>query len=114
MSLQQGQKDVGEYSDIILFFFRKPLLNLVFQIFMSTQDMIDFHAELLNRCLNFLGMDEEENEFKGLGLTEDAKEMMKEVTGKSSGSSRKVQHSNPIEFLKLHGNMTQKDRLEVK
>ncbi len=56
-------------------------------IFMSTQDMVDYHADLFARCLNNL---------------ED-----------SEGEDNALDSRASIEFLRLHGSMTQADRQNV-
>jgi len=51
-------------------------------IFMATQDMVDFHGELLDRCLNWSGDSEDDS-------------------------------NRHVEFLRLHGSMSQADRMRV-
>jgi ERCC4-related helicase len=82
--------------------------------------MVDFHSELLGRCLNDHGkVPKKKKNFKfgKLQLTDDAQEVLgqdnnfdnqeKEEEGESE------EEFDDIELLKLHGSMTQKDRMEV-
>ena len=90
---------------------------------MATQDMVDFHCDLLERCLN--GGDEpsegEDDEEEGLEdnpeVTDDAKAVMqanKISLGKRDKGKKSSRVSQPkINLHKLHGSMKQKDRLEV-
>lgn len=61
--------------------FSKPRKLL---IFMATQDMVDYHSELLDRCLNERNNEEEAEPKK-----------------------------RPLKLLKLHGSMEQKERLRI-
>jgi len=89
-------------------------------VFLSTQDMVDFHCELFDRCLNSDatgpaagGADvnaEDEGEEE---ITEDAKEVMKLNKISLEKNKKKTKVGSKIELLKLHGSMKQKDRLEV-
>ena len=84
-------------------------------VFLSTQDMVDFHCELFERCLNSTessnDQEEEENEEE---ITQDAKDVMK-LNRISLKKDQKPASSSvrKIEFLKLHGSMKQKDRMDV-
>lgn len=87
-------------------------------VFMSTQDMVDFHCELFDRCLNdqdHEDMDEDsEEEEHHLPLNEDAKKLFGNISlGKTKTPRRKRPAKTPLHLLKLHGSMEQKDRLQI-
>ena len=93
--------------------FTKPRKILVF---CSTQDMVDFHLELFERCLNRLQdeNDIEDNSEDDLEITEDAKAMMPEKAKNIlKKKEQKWSSKKKIELLKLHGSMAQKDRTQV-
>ena len=82
-------------------------------IFMPTQDSVDYHSELLGRCLNSTSSktesentSDQENEF-----TTEAKEFLKAENAPSNES--KSSNFKDIELFKLHGSMSQKDRMDV-
>ena len=85
-------------------------------IFMPTQDSVDYHCELLGRCLNIPNtkrrtndINDEENE-----LTSDAKEFLgANKLNDTDIDENKVNTLKQIKMFKLHGSMSQKDRMEV-
>ncbi len=80
-------------------------------IFMSTQDMVDYHGELLDRCLNLTSSSgRENNKRKNMPLSEDAESL---VNGLHTPAEKNVDDDDAIPFLRLHGSMQQKDRNEV-
>lgn len=81
--------------------------------------MVDYHAELLGRCLNdHTKPPKKKSKFSKLHLTSDAREVL-EQDGFDEGIENEEEDQDEedefddIEFLKLHGSMTQKDRMEV-
>ena len=99
--------------------FSKPRKILVF---MSTQDMVDFHHELLDRCLNNNHQEEDEEEEKE-DYDENTKEMIEKMNmvvdagkkqeKKKNVSTIKQQQKQQLKLFKLHGSMDQKDRLKI-
>ena len=93
--------------------FSKPRKLLVF---MATQDMVDFHCELFDRCLNKDdGQDEQESEEEEpLDYNEDARQVMGNMRhAEKPQRPPKKAASRPLKLLKLHGSMDQKDRLKI-
>ena len=81
-------------------------------VFMPTQDSVDYHCELLSRCLNnTIIKDSQQVESEEDELTSDAKHIL--GRDKLSNKENKTPTVNEIEMLKLHGSMSQKDRMEV-
>merc|ERR1719195_528097 len=99
--------------------FSKPRKNVEF---MSTQDMVDFDHELLDRCLNNNHQEEDEEEEKE-DYDENTKEMIekknmvvdagKKQEKKKNVSTIKQQQKQQLKLFKLHGSMDQKDRLKI-
>lgn len=88
--------------------FSKPRKLLVF---MATQDMVDFHRELFDRCLNT--QDEEDaNEEDDMDLNEDAKKVMGQMNMNLTKNKNKVKR-RPIKLFKLHGSMEQRNRVQI-
>jgi len=93
--------------------FSKPRKLLVF---MATQDMVDFHCELFDRCINH--SDEQEDTTNAndanLKMSKDAKDVM-EAVKKTENESKSTMHPSrrPLKLFKLHGSMQQKDRLKI-
>ena len=72
--------------------------------------MVDYHCELLDRCLNMDGRDNNEGKlYSEVNLTAEAREMLggNEEVPKGDGGG------DGIPFLKLHGSMGQRDRVDV-
>lgn len=81
-------------------------------IFMPTQDSVDYHCELLGRCLNSANnKNENDNTDEENELTSDAKEFLRAKKGPNN--ENKAPSIKIIEMLKLHGSMSQKDRMDV-
>lgn len=76
---------------------------------MATQDMVDFHTELLS---SVLGTRE-----KKTGDVEDDSDLEDEYGLLQKKDDDEEDDEDPslvdIEFFKLHGNMTQKERMDV-
>ena len=83
-------------------------------IFMPTQDSVDYHCELLSRCLNSTPskIDNEQSDDEENEMTSDAKEFLKtkNVTREEKNNTTALKE---ITLFKLHGSMSQKDRMEV-
>ena len=94
-------------------------------VFMATQDMVDFHCDLFDRCLN--GPEEgeansdDDEAIEGAEdedeVTEEAKAFMQANKISLDKKKQKPTASRTpramIKLLKLHGSMKQKDRLDV-
>eukprot|EP00095_Tigriopus_kingsejongensis_P011286 maker-scaffold14_size734282-snap-gene-2.22 protein:Tk11286 transcript:maker-scaffold14_size734282-snap-gene-2.22-mRNA-1 annotation:"atp-dependent rna helicase" len=77
-------------------------------IFMSTQDMVDFHTELFQATLN--AMPKRPKTLSRMNLTHDARSLL----GTEFADPQTTQkHHVPIDLLKLHGNMNQSERSSV-
>ncbi len=68
-----------------MLFIRRKML-----VFMATQDMVDFHAELLDLCLN-----------------------SRESDSDNDGNDDDDDNNKKISFLRLHGSMSQAERVAV-
>lgn len=84
-------------------------------IFMSTQDMIDFHAELFELCLNsaIKPTDTNSSTISDLEDNVEWEEGSKELLTPTTSKSQSPAQPSKIKLLKLHGSMTQSDRLKV-
>ena len=86
-------------------------------IFMPTQDSVDYHCELLGRCLNIPNTKRESNNIdEESELTSDAKEFLgaNKIHGNiSSDDNTDDNRLKQIKMFKLHGSMSQKDRMDV-
>lgn len=78
-------------------------------IFMATQDMVDFHTEMLSTVLG--------TREKKTGEVEDDSDLEDEYGLLQKKDENEEDDKDPslvdIEFFKLHGNMTQKERTDV-
>ena len=85
-------------------------------IFMPTQDSVDYHSELLGRCINNANSKREINEISDQEdeLTSEAKQFLgnNKLKDKSSNDAS-VSDLKQIRMFKLHGSMSQKDRMDV-
>jgi ATP-dependent RNA helicase DDX31/DBP7 len=80
-------------------------------IFMSTQDMVDYHADLLDRCLNLGSQKKTSSKLGFLPPTSGANAIVKKVTEQDVAQLSDAEDGIP--FMRLHGSMTQKDRMSV-
>ena len=84
-------------------------------VFLATQDMVDYHCELLDRCLNLDHLDgkgDKSSRLSDMNLSAEAREMLGEVNANETPLP-KSDREDGIPFLKLHGSMGQKDRVDV-
>ena len=87
--------------------FSKPRKILVF---MATQDMVDFHHELLGRCLNA----KDEPDDKSEQYEMETKEFLEKFQGSTEKKFVQKKHKmHHLKLLKLHGSMEQKERLRI-
>lgn len=77
--------------------------------------MVDFHAELLGRCLNdHKAPKKKKSKFGRLQVTDDAQEVLEQDDFNNDNEEEEEEDEfDDIELLKLHGSMTQKDRMDV-
>lgn len=84
-------------------------------VFLATQDMVDYHCELLDRCLNLdhvRSKGGKSNRLSGRNPSAEAREMLSEVNVDETALPKSDERDG-IPFLKLHGSMGQKDRVDV-
>ena len=88
-------------------------------IFLPTQDSVDYHCELFDRCLNNGECEETAEPPSKYGnneLTDDAKDVLGENADELDDSMEERSRRNgsmDIKLFKLHGSMIQKDRMDV-
>ena len=80
--------------------------------------MVDFHAELLGRCLNdHAKAPKKKSKFRKLHMTSDARDVLGQDDfcdeEEEEEEEEEQEEFADIELLKLHGSMTQKDRMDV-
>jgi len=89
--------------------FSKPRKLLVF---MATQDMVDFHCELFDRCINNSDDKEDDHDQNDFEMSKDA---LDTTNSDSKFETKSMVHPSrrPLKLLKLHGSMQQKDRIKI-